>query len=164
MEALFPPYILQSRSLFNWRRERRWNIVDADDKNCLAELTVVLKFNHGVRQWLYIIAGVLFFGSFFCTSKRKNKETITIPYLFSLYLYKYACHTFCLDAKSIKKIKDKRMTPPVCPANAHQQSSYFVITPYYRADRTKLLLRVVWDSWRRCLFRLHSLKRLFLLS
>ena len=24
------------------------------------------------RQWLYIIAGVLFFRSFFCTSKRKN--------------------------------------------------------------------------------------------
>jgi hypothetical protein len=38
----------------------------------LAELTVVLKLNQGVRQWLYIIAGVLFFGSFFCTSKRKN--------------------------------------------------------------------------------------------
>jgi hypothetical protein len=31
-----------------------------------------LKLNHGVRQWLYIIAGVLFFRSFFCTSKRKN--------------------------------------------------------------------------------------------
>ena len=26
-------------------------IVDADDKNCLAQLTVVLKSNHGVRQW-----------------------------------------------------------------------------------------------------------------
>jgi hypothetical protein len=26
----------------------------------LVELTVVLKLNHGVRQWLYIIAGVLF--------------------------------------------------------------------------------------------------------
>jgi hypothetical protein len=48
-------------------------IVDADDKNCLAELTVVLKFNQGVRQWPYIIAGVLFFSSFFCTSKRKNR-------------------------------------------------------------------------------------------
>ena len=48
-------------------------IVDADDKNCLAQLTVALKLNHGVRQWLYIIAGVLFFGSFFCTSKRKNR-------------------------------------------------------------------------------------------
>ena len=47
-------------------------IVDVDDKNCLAQLTVVLKFNQGVRQWLYIIAGVLFFRSFFCTSKRKN--------------------------------------------------------------------------------------------
>ena len=47
-------------------------IVDVDDKNCLAQLTVVLKVNQGVRQWLYIIAGVLFFGSFFCTSKRKN--------------------------------------------------------------------------------------------
>ena len=46
-------------------------IVDADDKNCLAQLTVALKPNQGVRQWLYIIAGVLFFGTFFCTSKRK---------------------------------------------------------------------------------------------
>jgi hypothetical protein len=27
-------------------------IVDVDDKNCLAELTVVLKLNQGVRQWL----------------------------------------------------------------------------------------------------------------
>ena len=26
-------------------------IVDADDKNCLAQLTVVLKLNQGVRQW-----------------------------------------------------------------------------------------------------------------
>jgi len=48
-------------------------IVDVDDKNCLAQLTVAQKFNQGVRQWLYIIAGVLFFGSFFCTSKRKNR-------------------------------------------------------------------------------------------
>jgi hypothetical protein len=32
----------------------------------------------GVRQWLYIIAGVLFFGSFFCTSKRKNIKTFRI--------------------------------------------------------------------------------------
>ena len=47
-------------------------IVDVDDKNCLAQLTVALKPDQGVRQWLYIIAGVLFFGSFFCTSKRKN--------------------------------------------------------------------------------------------
>ena len=69
------------------RKRRRWKIhkirrvlinkeistiVDVDDKNCLAELTVVQKLNQGVRQWLYIIAGVLFFGSFFCTSKRKN--------------------------------------------------------------------------------------------
>jgi len=27
-------------------------IVDAEDKNCLAELTVALKPNQGVRQWL----------------------------------------------------------------------------------------------------------------
>ena len=26
-------------------------IVDADDKNCLAQLTVALKLNQGVRQW-----------------------------------------------------------------------------------------------------------------
>ena len=35
-------------------------IVDVDDKNCLAQLTVVLKPYQGARQWLYIIAGVLF--------------------------------------------------------------------------------------------------------
>ena len=46
-------------------------IVDVDDKNCLVQLTVALKLNQGVRQWLYIIAGVLFFVTFFCTSKRK---------------------------------------------------------------------------------------------
>jgi len=27
-------------------------MVDVDDKNCLAELTVALKLNQGVRQWL----------------------------------------------------------------------------------------------------------------
>jgi hypothetical protein len=46
-------------------------MVDVDDKNCLAQLTVARKLNQGVRQWLYIIAGVLFFVTFFCTSKRK---------------------------------------------------------------------------------------------
>jgi len=46
-------------------------IVDVDDKNCLAELTVVQEPNQGVRQRLYIVAGVLFFVTFFCTSKRK---------------------------------------------------------------------------------------------
>jgi hypothetical protein len=51
----------------------------ADDKNCLAELTVAQELNHGVRQWLYIIAGVLFFGSFFCTSKSKTIKTMHCP-------------------------------------------------------------------------------------
>jgi len=46
-------------------------IVDADDKNCLAQLTVALKPNQGVRQWLYIIAGVLFFGTFFLHKQKK---------------------------------------------------------------------------------------------
>ena len=46
-------------------------IVDVDDKNCLAQLTVAQKFNQGVRQWLYIIAGTLFFVIFFGASKRK---------------------------------------------------------------------------------------------
>jgi len=55
-------------------------IVDADDKNCLAELTVALKPNQGVRQWLYIIAGVLFFGTFFCTSKRKYIKHIPMDF------------------------------------------------------------------------------------
>src|SRR6187549_429708 len=82
MEALFPPCILQSRSLFIWRQERRYKFVDADDKNCLVQLTVVLEFNQGVRQWLYIIAGVLFFGSFFCTSKRKNITPLSVVFLF----------------------------------------------------------------------------------
>ena len=61
------------KSLASERVKKQFSfIVDADDKNCFAELTVALKLNHGVRQWLYIIAGVLFFRSFFCTSKRKN--------------------------------------------------------------------------------------------
>lgn len=47
------------------------NIVDVDDKNCLAVSTVALKSNQGVRQWLYIIGGALFFVTFFCASKRK---------------------------------------------------------------------------------------------
>ena len=46
-------------------------IVDVDDKNCLAQLTVALKLNHGVRQRLYIVAGALFFVTFFWASKRK---------------------------------------------------------------------------------------------
>jgi hypothetical protein len=53
-------------------------IVDADDKNCLAQLTVARKINQGVRQWPYIIAGVLFFRSFFCTSKRKNNKMLLV--------------------------------------------------------------------------------------
>jgi len=55
-------------------------IVDADYKNCLVQLTVALKPNQGVRQWLYIIAGVLFFRSFFCTSKRKNIKHIPMDF------------------------------------------------------------------------------------
>ena len=46
-------------------------IVDVDDKNCLAQLTVALVLNQGARQWPYIIAGALFFVTFFCASKRK---------------------------------------------------------------------------------------------
>ena len=34
-----------------YRRKRETStIVDVDDKNCLAQLTVVLNLNHGVRQ------------------------------------------------------------------------------------------------------------------
>jgi hypothetical protein len=51
-------------------------IVDADDKNCLVQLTVVLKLNQGVRQWLYIIAGVLFFTyAIACLSFAQAKES-----------------------------------------------------------------------------------------
>jgi hypothetical protein len=39
-------------------------IVDVDDKNFLAQLTVALQLNQGVRQRLYIVAGVLFFRDF----------------------------------------------------------------------------------------------------
>ena len=49
------------------------------------------------------------------------------------------------------------MAPPVCPANAHEESLYFVISFFYRGYRKKLLLRVIRNSWRRCLFRLYSL-------
>ena len=40
----------------------------------------------------------------------------------------YSCFTFCLDAKSNKKVKDNPMAPPVFPANAQEQESLqFVI-------------------------------------
>jgi hypothetical protein len=42
------------------------------------------------------------------------------------------------------------MAPPVCPANAHEESLYFVISFFYRGYRKKLLLRVVRNLWRRC--------------
>jgi hypothetical protein len=51
-------------------------IVDVDDKNCLAQLTVALKFNQGVRQWLYIIAGALFFVTFFWAQAKESKYTL----------------------------------------------------------------------------------------
>jgi hypothetical protein len=66
--------------------------VDADDKNCLAELTVALKYNQGVRQWLVpiaivIIAGVFFFRSFFCAIKRKKSIFTAILFLSVLYFF-----------------------------------------------------------------------------
>jgi hypothetical protein len=69
----FPQHDYYTETFYGqYRRNKEISfIVDVDDKNCLAELTVALKLNQGVRQWLYIIAGVLFFGTFFCTSKRK---------------------------------------------------------------------------------------------
>jgi hypothetical protein len=60
--------------------------VDADDKNCLAEL-VALKYNQGVRQWPYIIAGVFFFRSFFCAIKRKKSIFTAILFLSVLYFF-----------------------------------------------------------------------------
>jgi len=39
-------------------------IVDVGDNNFLAQLTVALQLNQGVRQRLYIVAGVLFFRDF----------------------------------------------------------------------------------------------------
>jgi len=45
-------------------------------------------------------------------------------------LPKSVCYTFCLDAKSIKKIKPGPMLPDLIgtgQANAHEQSLYFVI-------------------------------------
>jgi len=35
----------------NQSRKQITIIVDADDKNCLAQLTVALKLHQGVRQW-----------------------------------------------------------------------------------------------------------------
>ena len=61
-------------------------VVDVDEMNCLAELTVALKLNQGVRQWLCIVAGVLFFGTFFCLCKRKYRKQLTDT--FSLYYKK----------------------------------------------------------------------------
>ena len=64
----------------NQSRKQITIIVDADDKNCLAQSTVAQKLDQGVRQGLYIIAGVLFFRSFFCTSKRKNIKYIPMDF------------------------------------------------------------------------------------
>src|SRR5688572_29745886 len=63
-----------------------------------------------------------------------------------------------LDAKSNKKIKPGPMLPDSIgtgQANAHEQSLYFIDPFYYRTDRSKRLLRVIRNHWRRCLFRLH---------
>jgi hypothetical protein len=78
---------------------------------------------------------------FFLLHKQKKEQKV-INILLSF---------LCLDTKkrNKRKIKDKRIAPPVCPANAHEQSFYFVITSYYRTDRSKLLLRVARNSWRR---------------
>jgi len=59
-------------------------VVDVDDKNCLAQLTVAMTQNQAVRQWLCIIAGVFFFGTLSCTSKRKYITVITFFPFFSL--------------------------------------------------------------------------------
>jgi len=92
--CLFRLHSLEMMKDYKRRKRRRWQfsersinvqyqsakdisiIVDVDDKNCLAQLTVALKLNHGVRQRLYIVAGALFFYvcyriPFFCASKRK---------------------------------------------------------------------------------------------
>jgi hypothetical protein len=53
-------------------------LVDADHKNCLAQLTVAQKLNQGNRQCLYIIAGVLFW--FFFVQAKKNRGTPTIKF------------------------------------------------------------------------------------
>jgi len=72
---------------------------------------------------------------FFLLHKQK-KEQKAINILLSF---------LCLDTKkrNKRKIKDKRMAPPVCPANAHEESLYFVISFFYGGDRKKLLLHVV---------------------
>ena len=80
-------------------------IVDADDKNCFAKLTVVLKFNQGVRQSRMCgIAGVLFFGSLFCTSKRKNINLFELALALSVL---FALMQMGNPQDYEKKIKDK---------------------------------------------------------
>ena len=55
-----------------------------------------------------------------------------------------------------KKIKAKPIAPLVWPGQRTGRLRYFVRGLNYRSDRTKLLLRVIRDSWRRCLFRFQT--------
>src|SRR5687767_3843124 len=88
----------------------------------------------------------------FCTSKRHY------PYLL-LYLSTSDVLTFlCLETKKSnkRKFKAKPNAPLVWPGQRTRGLHNFVNGLNYRSDRTKLLLREVRNSWRRCLFRLQT--------
>jgi hypothetical protein len=51
-KALVVSFISEIRLGKYQKKKQVTTIVDADDKNCLAQLTVALKLNQGVRQWL----------------------------------------------------------------------------------------------------------------
>src|SRR5688572_14413004 len=57
-----------------------------------------------------------------------------------------------------KKIKAKPIAPLVWPGQRTRGLHNFVKGLNYRSDRTKLLLRAISNSWRRCLFRLQTLQ------
>jgi len=63
----------------------------------------------------------------------------------------------CPKERNKEKGSQKQKLRCFWQANAHGESLFFVITFFYWGDRLKLLLRIVRDSKRRCLFRLDSL-------
>jgi hypothetical protein len=52
----------------------------------------------------------------------------------------------CYKEKKQKKNQARPDAPPAGQANAHEHSLWFVITFFYRTDRTKILLRVIHNS------------------
>jgi len=91
---------------------------DAVIANCHFDLTMHLQSLMIVHvRWPAKNSGAfvfdLNFWFFWFKPKEHNKKMI--------FLMRSDLLSFSLDGKRNKKIKDKRMAPPVCPANAHEE-------------------------------------------